>query len=167
MGFVRILSNIIEEFTPAHFFVAVASGTPHMHACWLLLTASGEITSPYSPCATTEIRDEGSPSREPRWICPFLNFQPSGSRDCPISVEESEIDVESVRLKLGIVGDHPAMQRSLEMGAMLAPSQAPILILGETGTGKELFARYIHRLSGRPLRDLCCRKLCGDSRRPC
>jgi two-component system response regulator PilR (NtrC family) len=42
------------------------------------------------------------------------------------------------------------MQRSLEIGAMLAPSQAPILILGETGTGKELFARYIHRLSGRP-----------------
>jgi hypothetical protein len=41
------------------------------------------------------------------------------------------------------------MQRSLEIAAMMAPSQSPILVLGETGTGKELFARYIHKLSGR------------------
>jgi transcriptional regulator with GAF, ATPase, and Fis domain len=65
-------------------------------------------------------------------------------------VEESEADVESVRMQLGIVGDHSEMRRSLEMGAMLALSLAPVLISGETGTGKELFARYIHQLSGRP-----------------
>jgi transcriptional regulator with GAF, ATPase, and Fis domain len=59
------------------------------------------------------------------------------------------MDIDSLRIQIGIVGDHPAMQRALEMGAMLAPSQSPVLILGETGTGKELFARYIHKLSGR------------------
>ncbi|HOE17511.1 MAG TPA: RNA repair transcriptional activator RtcR family protein, partial [Syntrophorhabdaceae bacterium] len=37
------LPLIVEEFNSARFFVAVASGTPHMHACWVLLTASGEI----------------------------------------------------------------------------------------------------------------------------
>ncbi len=37
------LHRIIEDFSSAHFFVAVASGTPHMHACWVLLTTSGEI----------------------------------------------------------------------------------------------------------------------------
>jgi transcriptional regulator with PAS, ATPase and Fis domain len=42
------------------------------------------------------------------------------------------------------------MRQALEQGAALAPSSVPILLLGETGTGKELFARYIHRLSGRP-----------------
>ncbi|HPA14816.1 MAG TPA: RNA repair transcriptional activator RtcR family protein, partial [Desulfobacterales bacterium] len=33
------LVRILEDFTSARFFVAVASGTPHMHACWVLLTA--------------------------------------------------------------------------------------------------------------------------------
>jgi transcriptional regulator with PAS, ATPase and Fis domain len=59
--------------------------------------------------------------------------------------------MEAVLQQLGIVGDHPAARAVLEIGATLAPSEAPILILGETGTGKELFARFVHRLSSRPL----------------
>ena len=89
---------------------------------------------------------------------PTVRFQAG-----PISVEEDEVDVDSARIQLGIVGDHPAMQRALEIGAMLAPSQAPILIFGETGTGKELFARFIHRLSGRSRETFTRRKLCSDS----
>jgi len=76
---------------------------------------------------------------------PTVRFQ-AGS----LPVEESELDLASAKGQLGIVGDHPAMQRALEIGASLALSQAPILIFGETGTGKELFARYVHRLSGKP-----------------
>ncbi len=34
------IHSIIEDFSSARFFVAVASGTPHMHVCWVLLTAS-------------------------------------------------------------------------------------------------------------------------------
>lgn len=60
-------------------------------------------------------------------------------------------DVETSLQQIGIVGDHPVMRSALEVGATLAPSTVPILILGETGTGKELFARFIHRLCGRPL----------------
>ena len=37
------LQCITNEFSSTRFFVAVASGTPQMHACWVLLTASGEI----------------------------------------------------------------------------------------------------------------------------
>ena len=144
------ITNIMEEFTPAHFFVAVASGTPQMHACWLLLTASGEITARILHVRPPKFVTKDRPLVSQVDLS-FPEFPTVRFSDCPISVEESEIDVESVRLKLGIVGDHPEMRRSLEMGAMLAPSQAPILILGETGTGKELFAQYIHRLSGRPI----------------
>jgi formate hydrogenlyase transcriptional activator len=48
-----------------------------------------------------------------------------------------------------IVGDGPALKRTLDQVATVASSEATVLILGETGTGKELIARAIHRMSRR------------------
>ena len=48
-----------------------------------------------------------------------------------------------------IVGESPRMQDIFRTIAKVAPSGATILILGETGTGKELIAEAIHRNSGR------------------
>lgn len=53
-------------------------------------------------------------------------------------------------LKLdGIVGDSPKMQACYDLLAQAAESDANVLISGETGTGKELFARAIHANSKR------------------
>jgi formate hydrogenlyase transcriptional activator len=48
-----------------------------------------------------------------------------------------------------LIGESPALQRVLGQLHTVAPSDATVLILGETGTGKELIARAIHRLSSR------------------
>ncbi|MGB5159918.1 MAG: sigma 54-interacting transcriptional regulator [Thermoanaerobaculia bacterium] len=48
-----------------------------------------------------------------------------------------------------MLGESPQLRSALERLALLAPSDLAILILGETGTGKELAARRIHRLSRR------------------
>ncbi|HEX8023516.1 sigma 54-interacting transcriptional regulator [Mucilaginibacter sp.] len=48
-----------------------------------------------------------------------------------------------------IIGDSPAMQRTFKLVAQVAPSDSTVLILGETGTGKELIARAIHNNSPR------------------
>jgi transcriptional regulator with GAF, ATPase, and Fis domain len=64
---------------------------------------------------------------------------------------EERRDFSTIVEQLGIVGDHPAIRKALEIGEALASSTAPVLVLGETGTGKELFAKFIHLLSGRPV----------------
>ena len=48
-----------------------------------------------------------------------------------------------------MVGEGPAFQSVLKSIQIVAPTDATVLILGETGTGKELVARAIHELSGR------------------
>ena len=49
----------------------------------------------------------------------------------------------------GIVGSGPAMQKVFETTKRVAVSNASVLLIGETGTGKELIATAIHRLSKR------------------
>jgi transcriptional regulator with PAS, ATPase and Fis domain len=48
-----------------------------------------------------------------------------------------------------IVGTSPAMREVYRLIRLAAPTQASVLLIGETGTGKELAARAVHRLSHR------------------
>jgi len=49
----------------------------------------------------------------------------------------------------GMVGKSAALQRTIQELEVVAPTDSGVLILGETGTGKELIARAIHNLSDR------------------
>jgi formate hydrogenlyase transcriptional activator len=60
-----------------------------------------------------------------------------------------EGEVHSEALFEEIIGNSPALRQVLNQAATVASSDATVLILGETGTGKELIARAIHRMSGR------------------
>ncbi len=48
-----------------------------------------------------------------------------------------------------LVGEHPLFLQAVEQVPLFASCDAPVLITGETGTGKEMFARAIHSLSTR------------------
>ena len=57
---------------------------------------------------------------------------------------------EEIRAEFGeIVGESPALKTALSLVSVVAPTDSSVLILGETGTGKELIARATHNLSGR------------------
>ncbi len=68
-------------------------------------------------------------------------------------LEEENLQLrEEVRLAHGfdeIVGEDSALQRCLRAVEKVAPTDVAVLLLGETGTGKELFARAIHKISAR------------------
>jgi DNA-binding NtrC family response regulator len=49
----------------------------------------------------------------------------------------------------GLIGSGPAMMEVYRVTRQVARSNASVLLLGETGTGKELIAKAIHQLSGR------------------
>jgi formate hydrogenlyase transcriptional activator len=51
-----------------------------------------------------------------------------------------------------MVGESPAFQALVKSAQVVAPTDATVLILGETGTGKELVARAVHDMSGRSKR---------------
>jgi formate hydrogenlyase transcriptional activator len=51
-----------------------------------------------------------------------------------------------------IIGKSPALMRTLKQVEIVAPTDSTVLLLGETGTGKELIARAIHNLSSRSQR---------------
>jgi formate hydrogenlyase transcriptional activator len=57
---------------------------------------------------------------------------------------------EEIRAEFGeIIGEGPSLKTALSLVAVVAPTDSTVLIQGETGTGKELVARAIHKLSSR------------------
>lgn len=67
-------------------------------------------------------------------------------------IDENRFLRGELRRKFGfdnIIGDNPVVQHAYVMAAKVAASSATVLILGETGTGKEYLARTIHYQSDR------------------
>lgn len=77
----------------------------------------------------------------------FMN-RPHGHPTPILTLPQGEKDPLSIRAKALVFADPRSLQL-LEYLQRVGPSDAPVLINGETGTGKELVARYIHSASGR------------------
>lgn len=66
--------------------------------------------------------------------------------EAPASEQESEARIEPLP---GMIGSAPAMDEVYRLARLVARRNTTVLVMGKTGTGKELVARAIHDLSGR------------------
>jgi DNA-binding NtrC family response regulator len=78
-----------------------------------------------------------------------LKLRNSNLRVGSLMKREQDLKTEMNRDERMIIGVSPAMQKILDLVKKVAATEANIMITGENGTGKELIAKEIHRLSDR------------------
>ena len=59
------------------------------------------------------------------------------------------MDLQSIKNRFGIIGNAPALNHALNTAAQVAATDLTVLIVGESGVGKEAFSQIIHALSSR------------------
>jgi DNA-binding NtrC family response regulator len=59
------------------------------------------------------------------------------------------MDIQSIKNRFGIIGNSPALNYALQVAGQVSLTDLSVLIMGESGVGKEVFSQIIHALSAR------------------
>ena len=59
------------------------------------------------------------------------------------------MDIQSIKARFGIIGNAPALNHALHVAEQVSATDLTVLIVGESGVGKEAFSNIIHALSAR------------------
>ncbi|PID67951.1 MAG: sigma-54-dependent Fis family transcriptional regulator [Flavobacteriia bacterium] len=59
------------------------------------------------------------------------------------------MDIQAIKQRFGIIGNDPMLNRALEKSKQVAPTDISVLVIGESGVGKESIPKIIHTLSHR------------------
>lgn len=154
----RAVREVLEKEPEADFTISLTSGTPVMHACWVFLREGGVI-----PAKLIQVSEEDGILE----VSFHLDDFPEIQQPAAVKAEITRLARENraLRSRMGsaleaIVGESPPILQMKEQIGMFAPADIPVLIRGETGTGKELVAEALHYGSGRKEKTLV-RVNCG------
>lgn len=137
----RELARRLDTFPPDRRFLWVPGG----------MQVQGEGGRSFTAEATAS-RFEMQGRRHLTLILRDVNDRLEAERQIDLLKQQTAYLREEIRTRDDldvIVGDSPALQALLRSAAQVAPTDATVLIQGETGTGKEMIARFIHRHSPR------------------
>ncbi len=143
------LSSIREAADDEHdrFYVGLASGAPQMQTCWFLLVASSEFPAVLLQMHKPEHGGQYNEIdvRKPEFPVIHRHFG---------TFTTGEIEVDEELRDIGLVGSSRSLLEAVDRTYRFARAGLPIMLLGEPGTGKEMFATLAHRFSPRRNQDI-------------
>ena len=57
--------------------------------------------------------------------------------------------LQTIKQRFGIIGNNVVLNRAIEKAIQVAPTDISVLVIGESGVGKEFFPKIIHNQSAR------------------
>ncbi len=142
----------------AQFTVATSSGTPQMQTCWLLLVLGGVFKARLVQTVPPhKLRPGDSPVREikpslerfPKIVSPSKLQRELSLATHQVEILTREREAAAREIAPGMIGQHPSFRQAVKLAKQFAAYDVPVLITGETGTGKEEFAKLVHFTSPR------------------
>lgn len=146
-GEIYVHANIhLEKYSTQqhHLSILISPGTPAMQAVWILLGKTR------FPCTFLQSSLEQGVQEVDIPFELSAEYLPAAVKINNDQLEKlSDYNVPVDAAFDHIVTNHPRMLKLKAQAQILAEREVPVLISGETGTGKELFARAVHNASAR------------------
>jgi two-component system response regulator AtoC len=137
------LHGITEGLPALPLDVCLSAGTPQMQTVWVIMVEAGLL-----PARMLQVIPPAFvPSVHPRFIRE-VRLDIDGFPEIR-ALQEEVVRLRAAGRHRAIVSESPAMNELSRRLQRVARSDVPVLIEGETGTGKELAARAVHEASGR------------------